>query len=98
VLVAVFCCCNKLVKCVECGGYEDSVAFRWAEAGKGEASDGAGVPRELWCVCVCFDDSRFCCRSAWRIDWVMMVGMSESGMLVDHLVCLLARRSCPYRL
>ena len=26
----------------------------------------------------------------------MMVGMSESGVLVDHLVCLLARRSRPY--
>jgi len=27
---------------------------------------------------------------------VMMVGMSGSGMLVDHIVCLLARRSRPY--
>ena len=37
-----------------------------------------------------------CRRSAWRIYWVMMVGISESGMLVDHLVCMLARRSSPY--
>ena len=37
-----------------------------------------------------------CCRIAWRMNWVMVVGMSESGMLVVHLVCLLARRSRPY--
>jgi hypothetical protein len=36
-----------------------------------------------------------CCRIAWRMVWVMNVGMRESGMLVDHLVCLLARRSMP---
>ena len=36
-----------------------------------------------------------CCRIAWRIVLMMMVGMSESGMLVDHLVCLLARRTSP---
>ncbi len=30
------------------------------------------------------------------MDWVMMVGMNESGMLVVHLACLLARRSRPY--
>ena len=33
---------------------------------------------------------------ALRIDLVMLVGMSASGMLVDHLVCMLARRSNPY--
>ncbi len=37
-----------------------------------------------------------CCKIAWWMDWVMMVGMSESGMLVAHLVYLLARRSKPY--
>ena len=37
-----------------------------------------------------------CCRIAWRMVWVIMVGMSRSGMLVDHLVYLLARRSRPY--
>ena len=37
-----------------------------------------------------------CCRIAWRMGWVMNMGMSVSGMLVDHLVCLLARRSRPY--
>jgi len=36
-----------------------------------------------------------CCIIAWRIVWVMSVGMRVSGMLVDHLVCLLARRSRP---
>ena len=28
--------------------------------------------------------------------WVMADGMSDSGMPVVHLVCLLARRSRPY--
>ena len=32
-----------------------------------------------------------CCRIACRMLWVMMVGMSESGMHVVHLVYLLAR-------
>jgi hypothetical protein len=32
---------------------------------------------------------------AWRMDWVMLVGMSVSEMLVVHLVCLMAR-SKPY--
>ena len=32
-----------------------------------------------------------CCRFAWRMVWVMNVEMRESGMLVDHLVWLLAR-------
>jgi hypothetical protein len=36
-----------------------------------------------------------CCRIAWRMVWVMMVGMSESGMLVDNLVSLLARSNSP---
>ena len=36
-----------------------------------------------------------CCRIACRMVWVMNMGMMESGMLVDHLVCLLAR-SRPY--
>jgi len=35
-----------------------------------------------------------CCRIACRMVWVMNV--KESGMLVDHLVYLLARRSRPY--
>ena len=26
------------------------------------------------------------CRIVWLMVWVMMVGMSGSGMLVDHLV------------
>ena len=37
-----------------------------------------------------------CCRFAWRMLWVMTDGMSDSGMLVVHLACLLARRSMPY--
>ena len=37
-----------------------------------------------------------CCKIAWRMVWVMLVAMSVSGMLVVHLVCLLARRSKPY--
>ena len=36
-----------------------------------------------------------CCRIAWRAVWAMNVGMRVSGMLVDHLVCLLARKSRP---
>jgi len=36
-----------------------------------------------------------CCKMAWRMDWVMLVGMSVSEMLVVHLVCLMAR-SKPY--
>ena len=35
-------------------------------------------------------------RIARRMVWVMNVGMRESGMLVDHLICLLARRSRPW--
>ena len=37
-----------------------------------------------------------CCRIALRRFWVMIDGMSDSGMLVVHFVCLLARRSRPY--
>ena len=37
-----------------------------------------------------------CCRIAWRMVWMTMVGMGGSGMLVDNLVCPLARRSRPY--
>jgi len=37
-----------------------------------------------------------CCRIAWRMLWVKTDGMSDYGMLVVHLVCLLARRSRPY--
>ena len=37
-----------------------------------------------------------CCRIACRMVWVMNMGMRESGMLVDHLVCLLARTNRPY--
>jgi len=37
-----------------------------------------------------------CCKIAWRMVWVMMVEMIESGMLVEDLVWLLARRSRPY--
>ena len=37
-----------------------------------------------------------CCRRALRMGWEMVWGMSVSGMLVDHLACLLARRSRPY--
>ena len=37
-----------------------------------------------------------CCRSALPIGWDMVWGMSVSGMLVDHLACVMARRSRPY--
>ena len=37
-----------------------------------------------------------CCRSAFRKGWEMVGGMSVSGMLADHLACLLARRSRQY--
>ena len=37
-----------------------------------------------------------CCRNAFRKGWGMDCGMSVSGMLADHLACLLARRSRPY--
>ena len=37
-----------------------------------------------------------CCKIAWRMDWVMLVGTSVSGMLVVHLVFRLSRRSRPY--
>ncbi len=36
-----------------------------------------------------------CCRIACGMVWMMNIGMRESGILVDHLVCLLARRSRP---
>jgi len=58
VSVAIFCYCNKLVKYVEYGGSGDYIAFRGAEAGKGDASDATCIPRELGCVCVCFDCGR----------------------------------------
>ncbi len=37
-----------------------------------------------------------CCSTAWRMFWVMADGMSDFGMPVVHLVCLLAIRSRPY--
>ena len=37
-----------------------------------------------------------CCRSALRMGWAMVRGMSVHGMLDVHLACLLARRSRPY--
>ena len=37
-----------------------------------------------------------CCRSALRMGWEMVWGMSVSSMLDDHLACLLAKRSKPY--
>ena len=37
-----------------------------------------------------------CCKSAWRMVWEMVWGISASGMFADHLACLLARRSRPY--
>ena len=41
-------------------------------------------------------DVGVCCRSALRMGWAMVWGTSVSGMLVDHLACLLAKRSRPY--
>ena len=35
-------------------------------------------------------------RSALRMGWEMVWGTSVSRMLVDHLACLLAKRSRPY--
>ena len=37
-----------------------------------------------------------CCRSALQKGCEMICGMSVSGMLEDHLACLLAMRSKPY--
>jgi hypothetical protein len=37
-----------------------------------------------------------CCNIAWWMFWVMMVGMTVSGRLIVHLVCLLAKRIRPY--
>ena len=37
-----------------------------------------------------------CCRSVVRMGWGMVYGMSVSGMLDDHLACLVVRRSRPY--
>jgi hypothetical protein len=37
-----------------------------------------------------------CCRSAWRMGWDMVWGISASGIFDDHLACLLAKRSRPY--
>ena len=36
------------------------------------------------------------CSRAWRVDCGMCGEMSAASMLVDHLACLLARRSKPY--
>jgi len=36
------------------------------------------------------------CSRAWRMGCGICGGMSAVGMLVDHLACLLARRSRPY--
>ena len=52
-LVAIFCHCNKLMDCVECGGSEDSVAFRGAEAGESKASDATCTPGDRAWVCLC---------------------------------------------
>ncbi len=32
-----------------------------------------------------------CCSNAWRVRCGMCCGMSSTGMMVDHLVCLLAK-------
>ena len=37
-----------------------------------------------------------CYKSALRMGWAMVWGMSVSSMLVDHLACLLTKRSRPY--
>ena len=36
------------------------------------------------------------CSRAWRVVCGICCGMSAAGMFVDHLACLLARRSRPY--
>ena len=94
-LVSVFCNRNELVKCVECICSEDSVAFRGVEAGKGEGRDATCIPRVPRAFVFDLIVVGVCCRIAWRMVWVMNVVMRESGMLVEHLVCLLARRSRP---
>ncbi len=37
-----------------------------------------------------------CWRSALRMGWGIVCGMSVSGMFDAHMACLLARRSRPY--
>ena len=37
-----------------------------------------------------------CCRIAWRMVRVIMAGLSGSGLVVDHQVCLLARNRRSY--
>ena len=37
-----------------------------------------------------------CCRSVWRVVCGICCGMSDAGMVVDHLTCLLARSRRPY--
>ena len=36
------------------------------------------------------------CSRAWRVECGTCCGMSAVGMVVDHMVCLLARWSRPY--
>jgi len=54
---------------VECGGSEDFVAFRGAEARKGKTSDATSIHGELGCVCVCSDGSRFLLKDCLAGGW-----------------------------
>ena len=36
------------------------------------------------------------CSRAWRVDCGICCWMSAAGIFVDHLACLIARRSRPY--
>ena len=36
-----------------------------------------------------------CCSRAWRVGCGICCGMSDAGMFVDHLACLLAKSSRP---
>ena len=91
--VAIFYCCNKLVDRAECGGSEDSGAFRGPVKARLVMLHASMESLDVFVFVLMVVG--VCCRIAWRMVGVTSVGMSESGMLVDHLVCLLARRSRP---
>jgi len=81
------------VGCVECNCSKGYVAFSGAEAGEGNARNAQASLEYLGASVFDLIVVGVCCRIAWRMVWVIYVGMRVSGMLVDHLAWLLAMRS-----
>ncbi len=76
---------------------EGPVALCGSVAGEGSAGDAGGVFMEsLGSIAVPLIVVGIWWSRAWRVGCGMCGGMSDAGMFVDHLACLLARRRRPY--